>query len=92
MPEKQKCYFLNSRFFESARYVLIYNSSYDNYFSIILFLGVTEGNSADTKRAGFLSKASKRIWWNFCQSFNDKCGNWTYFQKFVIYSNRCSKS
>ena len=28
----KKCYFLNPRFFESARY---YNSGYDKYFSII---------------------------------------------------------
>ena len=44
----QKCLFLDSRFFESVRHVLANNSDCDRYFSIILFLGVTEGNSADT--------------------------------------------
>ena len=37
-PKKaQKYHFLNSRFFESVRYVLAYNHGYDKYFSIILF-------------------------------------------------------
>ena len=38
MPKKpQKCHFLDSRFFESARHVLAKYSGYDKYFSIIIF-------------------------------------------------------
>lgn len=41
MPKKaQKCHLLYSRFFESARYVLAYNSGYDEYFSITLIDGL----------------------------------------------------
>ena len=42
-------------FFESARHVLAYNSGCDEYFTTILCLGVTEGNSTDNNTAGFLS-------------------------------------
>ena len=50
MPLSQ---FSHRVFFESTRYFLDYNSGYDNHFSVITFLGVTEGNSAYTKKAGF---------------------------------------
>ena len=38
---------------KNLRYVLDFNLGYDKYFSMIIFLGVKEGYSADTKRAGF---------------------------------------
>ena len=63
-----KFHFLNSRFIESVRYVLMYNLGYDKYFSIN-FLGVTQGNSADTIRAEFMAQFLQKILQKFCQKF-----------------------
>ena len=66
----QKCHFLNSRFFESACYVLIFN--YDKYFPYLVFRGYTREFHRYFMIRIFelsLQKILAEFPQNFCQNF-----------------------
>ena len=68
----QKCHFLNSRFFESARYVLSFNLGYDKSLSEFFFRGFKMKFRRYKKSRTFelgLQNFMAEIPQNFCRNF-----------------------